>query len=138
MKTLQQHVDTLLEKKTTLNLLWWEWTPTYWPLLRNGISGNFITQPPKQLTPNPKMTEEQKKVAAEFVDGLLELGALTPVPPDEELHANGPLQVIPKPGQPGQWRVLSDMHTCRHNDHIASDPVRYPRVLDVLPRLTPG
>eukprot|EP00957_Ditylum_brightwellii_P027340 2066482-Ditylum_brightwellii.AAC.1 len=84
------------------------------------------------------MDDEQQKVAAEFVDELLELGAVAHLPEGSELHANGPLQVIPKPRQLGQWRVLSDMRTGGQNDHIAADPVHYPRVPDVLPWLTLG
>eukprot|EP00957_Ditylum_brightwellii_P039039 2950612-Ditylum_brightwellii.AAC.1 len=50
------------------------------------------------------MTEEQKKVAAEFANELLELGAINHLLHGAELYVNNPLQVIPKPGQPAVSR----------------------------------
>jgi len=48
---------------------------------------------------------------------------------------NGPLLVIPKEGQPGQWRVLSDMKQGGQNAHIANDPVALPRLVDIASSL---
>eukprot|EP00957_Ditylum_brightwellii_P117111 8932495-Ditylum_brightwellii.AAC.1 len=100
IKTLHCHVDILLCKLTTLNLLWWEWPPLHWDSLWEGIPVNFVTYPPQNLTPNLPMNEEQQDVAALFVDELLDLEALQELPPNMELRANGPLKVIPKPRQP--------------------------------------
>eukprot|EP00957_Ditylum_brightwellii_P116317 8872289-Ditylum_brightwellii.AAC.1 len=97
-----------------------------------------MTYPDRKLTPNNTMNEHQKKVVAAFVDELIDLEALDEVPTGAKLMANEPLKVIPKPGQPGEWRVLSDMRKGGQNDHIAADMVHYPRVPDILPRLTPG
>ena len=68
----------------------------------------FLRSPTKGLTDNAKLDPEQKAIAAEFVDELISLGVLVKAPPDDPLHANCPLFVVPKPGQPGQWRVIAD------------------------------
>eukprot|EP00957_Ditylum_brightwellii_P151693 11552017-Ditylum_brightwellii.AAC.1 len=70
--------------------------------------------------------EEQHTVATKFVSELLVLDIVEPIAQGSTLKANGTLQVIPKPGQPGQWRVLSDMCSKFQNNHIAIEPVHYP------------
>eukprot|EP00957_Ditylum_brightwellii_P204436 15339243-Ditylum_brightwellii.AAC.2 len=114
--------DTLLGKHTMLNFLWWEWPPSHWQSLHEGTPGNFLRYSDKKLTPKTHMDEAQKKGAAAFVDELQDLEVLTEVPPDAELCADGLLKVIPKPGQLGEWRVLSDMRKGEQNNHIAADP----------------
>eukprot|EP00957_Ditylum_brightwellii_P130187 9930795-Ditylum_brightwellii.AAC.1 len=100
---------------------------------------NFITYPPPMLTPNPLMSTEQQKVAAAFVDELNEIGAVKKVSEGSKLCTNSSLlKVVPKPGQPSEWRVLPVMRKGRQNDHIVPDPVHYPCMPDILPCLFPG
>eukprot|EP00957_Ditylum_brightwellii_P074152 5634921-Ditylum_brightwellii.AAC.1 len=120
MRMLWCHVNTLKGERITLNLLWWEWPQSQWSDLLYSIPGNFMTYLSEKLTPNPPMTKEQWKVAAAFVDELVDIGAVQSILEGSKLYANGLLKVIPKPGQPGKWRVLSDMQKGGQNNHITS------------------
>jgi hypothetical protein len=93
---------------THLQLLWWEFPMESWDELREGCLMNFLHPPDEAITPNTEMTPEQVTIAAGFVEELVTLGVLIKVKPGE-MVTNGPLFCLPKPGQPGQWRVLSDM-----------------------------
>jgi hypothetical protein len=77
-----------------LQLLWWEFPPEHWEALRLGSS-----MPSGHLEFNSLMDEQQLEVASQFVDELVGLGVL--VEATEPLQANGPLFLVPKPGQPG-------------------------------------
>jgi hypothetical protein len=50
----------------------------------------------------------------------MSLGVL--VEAESELLANGPLFLVPKPGQPGEWQCLSDMKRGGQNNCIGKDP----------------
>jgi hypothetical protein len=52
--------------------------------------------------------------------------------------ANGPLFCLPKPGQPGQWRVLSDMKRGGQNKCIGVDPTVFPKTGVILDQLYAG
>lgn len=52
--------------------------------------------------------------------------------------ANGPLFCLPKPGQPGQWGVLSDMRRGSQNAAIAPDPTVFPKTGVILDQLYSG
>jgi hypothetical protein len=93
---------------THLQLLWWEFPMESWENLRTGCSMNFLRPPDERITPNSEITVEQVTIAVEFVDELVGLGMLIRVKPGE-MVTNGPLFCLSKPGQPGQWRILSDM-----------------------------
>jgi hypothetical protein len=80
----------------------------HWDDIREGSSMNFLVEPRRKLTPNSVMDEDQMVIAEEFLDELVSLGVLIEVALGE-MVANGPLFCLPKPGQPGQWRILSDM-----------------------------
>ena len=138
LATLRRYIRTLMGQETTLNLLWWEWPPTHWERIRNGCSLNFIVSPEGGLVPNPAMDADQMATAVEFVEELIDINVLEAVPDGQVLLRNGPLLVIPKAGQPGQWRVLSDMKRGGQNAYIANDPVLLPRLVDILPALCPG
>jgi hypothetical protein len=49
--------------------------------------------------------------------------------------SNGPIFCLPKPCQPGQWRVLSDMHRGGHNEAIGPDPMVFPKSVVILKQL---
>jgi hypothetical protein len=113
MRMLERHCSNYTvsaPKPTHLQLLWWEFPRESWDELREGCSMNVLKPPIEQITPNSEMTPEQVMIAAEFVDELVSLGILIAVRPGE-MVTNGPLFCLPKPGQPGQWRILSDMQS---------------------------
>jgi hypothetical protein len=114
-----------------LQLLWWEFPPEHWEALRLGSS-----MPSGHLEFNSLMDEQQLEVASQFVDELVGLGVL--VEATEPLQANGPLFLVPKPGQPGEWRCISDMKRGGANACMGKDPTYLPRVPDILPRLYTG
>ena len=118
-----------------LQLLWWEFPQEHWEPLRTGSPMNFLQPPEPVHHPNAKMDETQKEVAVEFVEELMELGVLQPLPEGEEVLSTAPLFCVPKEGQPGQWRVIADMLRGGQNGCIGSDPVILPRVTHILDSL---
>jgi hypothetical protein len=137
----QRALDTHRQNYTAagplcLQLLWWEFPPEHWEALRLGSSMNFLIEPSGALELNSEMDEAQLDVAARFVDELVALGVL--VEATENLRANGPLFLVPKPGQPGEWRCISDMKRGGQNACMGKDPTFLPRAPDILPRLYIG
>jgi hypothetical protein len=122
---------------THLQLLWWEFPEESWDNIRNGSSMNFIKRPPQETTLNSEMADEQIAIAEEFIKELVSLGVLIQVQPGK-MVANGPLFCLPKPGQPGQWRVLSDMKRSGQNKCIGSDPTIFPKTGVILDQLYAG
>jgi hypothetical protein len=106
---------------TYLQLLWWMFPMQHWDDICEGSSMSFLVKPKRKLTPNSVMDEEQIVIAEEFLDELISLGVQIEVAPGE-MVANGPLFCLPKPGQPGQWRILSDMQRGRQNEVIGPNP----------------
>jgi len=121
-----------------LQILWWEFPPEHWEELRDGCPMNFLTQPTKGISPNAPMTAEQADIATEFIDELWRIGVFELIPEGSEMRANAPLFTVPKPGQPGQWRVIADMKNGGQNDHIGKDPVHLPRAERILEKLYTG
>ena len=121
-----------------LQILWWEFPQEHWDILRDGCSMNFLAEPASQLSPNSEMTPAQLETATEFFDELVSLGVLEACPSDDPLVATCPLFVVPKPGQPGQWRVIADAKAGGQNTCIGPDPVFLPRVDHILPRMYSG
>ena len=121
-----------------LQILWWEFPPEHWEELRDGCPMNFLTQPTKGISPNAPMTAEQADIATEFIDKLWRIGVFELIPEGSEMRANAPLFTVPKPGQPGQWRVIADMKNGGQNDHIGKDPVHLPQAEQILEKLYTG
>ena len=121
-----------------LQLLWWEFPPEHWAPLRMGSPMNFLQPPPQKLHPNADMDDDQRDVAVEFVEELMELGVLCTLPAGEEVLTTAPLFCVPKEGQPGEWRVIADMLRGGQNSCIGSDPVVLPRVTHVMDSLYTG
>jgi hypothetical protein len=73
------------------------------------------------------MTSEQAEVAGKFVDELIDLGiALRPTTP---VLTTAPLFCLPKSGQPGEWRVLSNMKDGGQNRAVLLAPsIEHPRL----------
>jgi hypothetical protein len=121
-----------------LQILWWEFPPEHWNDLRDGSSMNFLQPPPAGLTPNGDMTDEQRQIAGEFVDELVALRVLQEPPPGQSTISNAPLFILPKEGQPGQWRCIANLLEGGQNSVVGNDPVFLPRVSHILPQLYTG
>jgi hypothetical protein len=109
-----------------LQLLWWEFPPEHWNDLRTGCPMNFLTEPTDGIVKNAPMTEDQIEIATDFIDELEAIGVFEPIPEGSAMKANCPLFAVPKPGQPGQWRIIADMKNGGQNAHIGKDPVHLP------------
>eukprot|EP00957_Ditylum_brightwellii_P175484 13360496-Ditylum_brightwellii.AAC.1 len=72
------------------------------------------------------------------MDKLIKIDTLREVPEGKSILCNDLLLIIPKPGQPVQWWVLSDMKRGSQNSYLATDPVSYPHPLDILSSLYSG
>lgn len=121
-----------------LQILWWEFPPEHWNDLREGSSMNFLAPPPAGLTPNGEMNDEQRLIAGEFVDELLALKVLKEPPSNCNTVCNAPLFILPKEGQPGQWRCIANLLEGGQNSVVGNDPVFLPRVSHILTRLYTG
>ena len=121
-----------------LQILWWEFPREHWDDLRQGASMGFLAAPPTHFTPNSDLDGDQQAIAGEFVDQLKELGILEHSPPDDPIVANCPLFVVPKPGQPGQWRVIADCKKGGQNATMGPGPVYLPQPHIILRQLYTG
>lgn len=117
-----------------LQILWWEFPSDHWDDLREGSNMNFLSPPPTGLIPNGMMTDEQGRIAGEFVDELVALKVLQEPPPGRATECNAPLFLVPKEGQPGQWRCIANLLEGGQNSVVGNDPVFLPRVSHILPR----
>jgi hypothetical protein len=122
---------------TKLQLLWWEFPAERWDEIRQGCSMNFLRDPISLIQPNSDMTEEQLEIAEEFLCELVDLGVLLEVD-SAYVKTNSPIFCLPKPGQPGQWRVLADMKKGLQNEAIGADPTTFPKTIHILEQLYSG
>ena len=123
---------------TELQVLWWEFPPEHWDDLREGCRMNFLAVPAHRLEPNGEMDEDQRRVAIEFVDELVNLGVVSPPPPGRPILATTPLFVLPKEGQPGQWRVIANMKVGGQNAGAIGGPVYLNRPRHILHQMYKG
>lgn len=121
-----------------LKILWWEFPKEHWDDLRNGSSMNFLEEPDHCIHENGEMDDDQRQVASEFVDELINLGVLRRPPPGVKIKTTTPLFVLPKPGQPGQWRVIANMKEGGQNEKAANDPVYLNRPVHILDQMYTG
>ena len=121
-----------------LQILWWEFPPEHWEDLRVGGSMNFLKEPRLGITPNSPLTGEQQEIAGEFADELITLGVVDEAPADDPVLATCPLFVVPKPGQPGQWRVIADCKKGGQNEAIGQGPVYLPQAHILLHQMYSG
>jgi hypothetical protein len=77
-------------------------------------------------------------IAGQFVDELISLGVLLEATKKNPLRTNAPLFCLPKPGQPGEWRVLSDMRHGGQNECIGNDPTVFPKSGHILRSMYSG
>ena len=87
---------------------------------------NFLKTPPAQLTPNSPMDASGLEAARQFVDELISLGVFREIDKGLKVLSNAPLFVVPKPGQPGEWRSIADMKKGLQNSCIGADPCFMP------------
>jgi hypothetical protein len=99
---------------------------------------NFLIEPPHSITPNTDMDGEQTVIAGQFVDELIDLGVLLEATAEDPLEATAPLFCLPKPGQPGEWRVLADMRRGGQNECIGNDPTIFPKSGHILRSMYSG
>jgi hypothetical protein len=84
------------------------------------------------------MTESQLTIAVAFVTELISLGVLALVPHGVLIMNVCPLFLVAKPGQPDQWRFISDIKKVHQNKSCAAYPVHITCPEDILPRMYPG
>jgi hypothetical protein len=94
----------------------------------------FLVEPRCETTLNSEMDEEQIVIGETFLDELVLLGVLIKLAPGE-MVANGPFFCLPKPGQPGQWRILSDMRRGGQKEAIGANPTVFPKSGSILEQL---
>lgn len=124
---------------TKLVLLWWEWPREHWESIRLGISMNFLRIPTPGILPNMDMDVEQLELADKFVNQLQSLGVLGSAEADGvEVVNNFPLFLVPKSGQPGEWRCIADGKSGGQNDCCISDPCMMTSPSHILPFLYQG
>lgn len=122
----------------SLQILWWEFPMQHWNALREGSRMNFLSPPKSKIHSNTPMDEEQLRIAVQFVDELLDIGALGRLPDERPIKTTTPLFCVPKPGQPGQWRVIANMLDGGQNEVVGTDPVYLPRVTHILDQMYTG
>ena len=123
---------------TRLRLLWWEFPEEHWDELREGCDMGFVSLPERVIRPNSLMDEDERKVACTFVADLLKIGAFRQLRQGERLWSNAPIFCVPKPGQPGEYRVIADCKKGGQNAHIGGDPVYLNRPLHILEQMYTG
>ena len=84
------------------------------------------------------MDDEQRRTAGEIADELIILGELTRTMDPTQVKATTPLFLVPKPGQPGEWRVIADMKKGMQNLVVASEPVYLNRPQHILEQMYEG
>jgi hypothetical protein len=97
-----------------------------------------MNEPAHAIHPNSVMDDNQLSVAAQFVDELLDIGALGTPLSLESVLTTTPLFCVPKPHQPGMWWVIADMKAGGQNATVGSDPVYLPRIGHILDELYTG
>jgi hypothetical protein len=121
-----------------LKLLWWEFPEEHWIPSKEGSRMNFLRAPKAAIHDNANMDEEQTLVAANFVEELMDLGAVGTSGEGREIVTTAPLFVVPKEGQEGEWRVIADMLRGGQNECIAGDPVFLPQISHILDQIYTG
>ena len=78
------------------------------------------------------MDEEQRLVASQFVDELLDIRAMGHPPIGRQILTTAPLFCVPKDGQPEQCRVIANMRDGGQSLVVRNDPVFLHRVDHML------
>ena len=99
---------------------------------------NFMDTPDPGLVPNQDLKGEELNEAIKFVDELIDLKVLQPPPALLKMLNNFPLFLVPKPGQPGQFRTIADGKAGGQNKVCVADPCHMTSPDHILPYLYPG
>ena len=83
---------------------------------------NFMEPPPPGLTPNQELKGEALTTAIKFIEELTNLDVLRKGATHEKVDNNFPLFLVPKPGQPGEYRCIADGKSGGQNDVCVGDP----------------
>jgi len=81
------------------------------------------------------MDEEMTLAAVDFIDELISLKVLVE---RSEVVTTAPMFVVPKEGQPGQWRVIANLKEGGQNAAVGSDPVYLNRTGHILDQMYEG
>mmetsp|Transcript_3571 Transcript_3571/g.5538 ORF Transcript_3571/g.5538 Transcript_3571/m.5538 type:complete len:95 (-) Transcript_3571:2517-2801(-) len=81
------------------------------------------------------MDDDMIAAAADFVEELMELGVVGNIDEGLEIVCNPLMFVVPKPGQEGQWRKISDALRGGQNSCVGQDPVFLPRIAHILDQM---
>ena len=92
----------------SLTILWLEWPKIHWDELRDGASMNFMEPPPPGLAPNQELKGEALTTAVRFIEELAYLNVQRKAATHEKIFNNFPLFLVPKSGQPGEYRCIAD------------------------------
>ena len=111
---------------------------THWEELRNGASMNFMETPSPGLIPNQELKGEALTTAIKFTDELIDLKVLRKSTAQDRVVNNFPLFLVPKPGQPGEYRCIADGKAGRQNDVCVGDPCQMTSPDHILPHLYTG
>jgi len=96
---------------------------------------NFLRKPKAGIHSNGPMDDLMTAAAVEFIEELISLKVLEAA---EDVVTTAPMFVIPKEGQPGQWRVIANLKEGGQNEAVASDPVYLNRTSHILEQLYEG
>ena len=117
-------------------VLWWEWPPRHWADLRLGTSMNFMKVPPPGLVANQDLDPIQLRLAIDFVEELIGLGIVKRAASEGVVILNNlPLFLLPKPGQPNEYRCIADGKRGGQNDNCVPDPCMMTSPDHILPHL---
>ena len=83
---------------------------------------NFMEAPTPRKVPNQDLKGPALKAAIQFVDELISLKVLCLPPPSAKIFNYFPLFLVPKPGQPGQFRTIADGKSGGQNEVCVADP----------------
>lgn len=101
-----------------LQLLWWEFPTEHRDFIREGCRLNFLSVPGRDLVDNAPLDAEKQATAVQFVEEIISLGVLLPLPDGVALKANGPLFLVENMGQPGEWQACPPCGPTRHQVRI--------------------
>ena len=99
---------------------------------------NFMDIPQPGIVPNQDLKGKELDEAINLVNELIDLNVLQPPPSLLKILNNFPLFLVPKPGQPGQFRTIADGKTGGQNKVCVADPCHMTSPDHILPYLYPG
>lgn len=96
---------------------------------------NFMETPTPGLVANQELKGEALTTAIKFTDDLVNLNVLRRATTQDEVVNNFPLFLVPKPGQPDEYRCIADGKAGGQNDVCVGDPCQMTGPDHILPHL---